>query len=156
MHLLISKCACTTANIITQLLPVLTFANLLLCLSRYCFMSKTFRLAFLSAFRCRKEVKPLKRRPTLQSTQISYCDTQTKLQVPSSNGHHSNNNKEKLSVCNGHQSNGKQQVSVSSDHHSNDKQQHPVSDNNRNNIKEQLSVFAETSLDEGAHNDRML
>ncbi|KAF6024477.1 hypothetical protein EB796_017205 [Bugula neritina] len=36
----------------------------------YCFMSKKFRAAFLTAFRCSK----LHRRSTIQSTQITYCD----------------------------------------------------------------------------------
>ena len=37
-------------------------------------MSNKFRSAFLTAFKCRKEPKPFKRHPTLQSTQVSYCD----------------------------------------------------------------------------------
>lgn len=39
---------------------------------RYCFMSKKFRVAFLTAFKCHKV--ELKRQPTYQSTQVSYCD----------------------------------------------------------------------------------
>ncbi|XP_067949478.1 cholecystokinin receptor type A-like [Watersipora subatra] len=57
----------------------------------YCFMSKKFRSAFFMVFRGRKEKQPLKRRPTLLSTQVSYCETsqtsKAKLQLPALNGH---------------------------------------------------------------------
>ena len=66
-------------------------------------MSKKFRTAFLTAFKCRKEEKPLNRRATIQSTQVSYCEShhppvKTRLlSVNSTNGFH---NKPQLSVVN--------------------------------------------------------
>lgn len=43
----------------------------------YCFMSKKFRAAFLSVFRCRKTPTRFDRR--FQSTQISYCENSKRL-----------------------------------------------------------------------------
>lgn len=65
-------------------------------------MSKKFRSAFLTAFRCRKEAKPLHRRATIQSTQVSYCESHppVKTRLLSTHSMSSFHNKPHLSVVN--------------------------------------------------------